>query len=249
MTGTYVYGIVNAEHPALPDGLAGIGEPARAVRTVTRGPLTAVVSEAPDGLRPERRDLLAHQKVLSRTVRGGPVLPMRFGSVAPDDETVAAVLAERAEHWLERLRALDGKVEYNVRAQHDEQAVLHRLMAEDTRIRDLAESNRTAGGGTHEDRQRLGETVVAAVRAREEQDAAALRHLLEPAADATVAGPADTGGLANLSFLVDERAAGPLLTAVEEVRRTHPHVEVQVNGPLPPYSFVEPGPAPPADPE
>jgi len=26
-------------------------------------------------------------------------------------------------------------------------------------------------------------------------------------------------------------------------RKSHPHVELRVNGPLPPYSFVEPGPA------
>ncbi|QNS03266.1 GvpL/GvpF family gas vesicle protein [Streptomyces xanthii] len=249
MTGTYVYGIVSAEHPALPDDLAGIGEPARTVRTVTEGPLTAVVSEAPDGLRPKRRDLLAHQKVLADAVRGGPVLPMRFGSVAPDDKAVAEVLSERSEHWLERLSALDGKVEYNVKAQHDEEALLHLLMAENAEIRALTEENRKAGGGSQEDRLRLGETVVAAVQEREARDAAELQRLLEPGAEAVAAGPGGTGGLANLSFLVDERASTPLLTAVAEVRRTRPHLELKVTGPLPPYSFVEPGPAPPAEPE
>jgi hypothetical protein len=34
--------------------------------------------------------------------------------------------------------------------------------------------------------------------------------------------------------------------AVDEVRRNNPHLELRVNGPLPPYSFVEPGPAEPA---
>lgn len=61
---------------------------------------------------------------------GGPVLPMRSGSVAPDDAAVVGVLAERAGHYEERLEALDGKVEYNVKASHEEEAVLHCVMSE-----------------------------------------------------------------------------------------------------------------------
>ncbi|MFD8815621.1 hypothetical protein ACFV23_30035 [Streptomyces sp. NPDC059627] len=50
---------------------------------------------------------------------------MRFGSVSPDDDTVSAVLAERAEHFLE-------------------EAALRLVMAVDDEIRSLAEANREA---------------------------------------------------------------------------------------------------------
>ncbi|MFJ9038293.1 GvpL/GvpF family gas vesicle protein [Streptomyces sp. NPDC102406] len=245
MSSTYVYGIASADHPALPDGMEGIGEPPRKVRLVEAGALTAIVSDAPEDLRPKRRDLLAHQNVLAEAGGGGAVLPMRFGSLAPDDEAVSTVLAERAEHYLERLRALDGKVEYNVKAQHDEEAVLHRVMAENAEVRTLTEANRQAGGGSHAEKLRLGEMVVAAVQAREAQDAVALRQLLEPAAEAVSAAPESTGWLANLSFLVDRKSAEHFLAAVETARREHAHLELKVNGPLPPYSFVEPGPSAP----
>jgi hypothetical protein len=246
---TYVYGIAAGSHPALPDGMGGVGDPARRVRVLKSGELAAVVSDAPEGLRPKRKDLLAHQNVLSEAGAGGPVLPMRFGSVAPDDETVTGVLAERAEHYLERLAALDGRVEYNLKAVHDEEAVLRRVMAENAEIRAFTEANRQAGGGAYEDRLRLGELVAAAVQDLEREDAAAVRRALEPAAEAVSAGPASTGWIANVSFLVDRRAAGAFLDAVEEVRAGHPYVELRVNGPLPPYSFVEPGPADPAETE
>ncbi|WP_372352539.1 GvpL/GvpF family gas vesicle protein [Streptomyces sp. KL116D] len=246
MTSTYIYGIASAEHPSLPDGMGGIGEPARKVRLVKEGPLAAIVSEAPEDLRPKRRDLLAHQSVLSEAGGGGPVLPMRFGSLAPDDKAVAAVLAERADHYQERLSSLEGKVEYNVKAQHDEEAVLHRVMAEDPEVRTLTEANRQAGGGTYEERLRLGELVVSAVQAREAEDAAELQRLLEPAADAVSTGPESSGWLANVSFLVDRGQAEHFLAAIEHVRRSRPHLDLTVNGPLPPYSFVEPGPAEPA---
>ncbi|MFI1166215.1 GvpL/GvpF family gas vesicle protein [Streptomyces sp. NPDC020801] len=243
---TYVYGITAASHPALPEGMGGVGDPPRLVRVLKAGELAAVVSEAPEGLRPKRKDLLAHQSVLSEAGAAGCVLPMRFGSVAPDDDSVTGVLTERAEHYKERLQALDGKVEYNVKGSHVEEAVLHRVMAENPGIRAQAEANRQAGGGSYDDKIRLGEMVAAAVQAREAGDAAEVVRALQPAAAALSEGPQSTGWLVNASFLVDRNSAEDFLAAVEQARKDLPHLELRVNGPLPPYSFVEPGPAEPA---
>ncbi|MEV5439934.1 GvpL/GvpF family gas vesicle protein [Streptomyces sp. NPDC052682] len=243
---TYVYGIAASSHPGLPEGMGGVGEPPCPVRILRAGELAAVVSDSPEGLRPKRRDLLAHQNVLSEAGAGGCVLPMRFGSVAPDDDTVTGVLTERAEHYKERLRALDGRVEYNIKANHVEEAVLHQVMAENAEIRAQAEANRQAGGGSYDDKLRLGEMVAAAVKAKEADDAAALERALTRAADAVSVGPESTGWLANISFLVDRGQAEDFLAAVEQARKDMPHLEVRINGPLPPYSFVEPGPAEPA---
>lgn len=171
---------------------------------------------------------------------------MRFGSVAPDDHSITGVLAERAEHYKERLRALDNRVEYNVKANHVEEAVLHQVMAESPDIRGLAEANRQAGGGSYDDKIRLGELVAAAVKAKEADDGAAVQRALESVADDVSVGPESTGWLANVSFLVDRETAESFLAAVEQLRKDMPHLEVRVNGPLPPYSFVEPGPAEPA---
>ncbi|MEU5279054.1 GvpL/GvpF family gas vesicle protein [Streptomyces asoensis] len=243
---TYVYGIVASSHPALPDGLAGVGDPALPVRVLKEGALAAVVSDAPEGLRPKRRELLAHQAVLAEAGAEGCVLPMRFGSVAPDDSSVTGVLAERTEHYEERLRALENKVEYNIKATHVEEAVLHLVMAENPELRSLAEANRQAGGGSHEQRLQLGEMVAAAVKAKEAEDAADVQQHLESLAAATSVGPESTGWLLNVSFLVDRDAAAGFLETAEEVRKGRPHLELRINGPLPPYSFVEPGPAGPA---
>ncbi|MEU1194235.1 GvpL/GvpF family gas vesicle protein [Streptomyces sp. NPDC005859] len=243
---TYVYGIVASSHPDLPEGLAGVGDPPLAVRVVQEGELAAVVSDAPEGLRPKRRELLAHQTVLAEAGAEGCVLPMRFGSVAPDDSSVTGVLAERTEHYKERLRALDNKVEYNIKASHVEEAVLHLVMAENPELRALAEANRQAGGGSHEQRLQLGEMVAAAVKAKEAEDAVDVQQNLQPLAAATSLGPESTGWLVNVSFLVDRDSAAGFLEAAEELRKGRPHLELRINGPLPPYSFVEPGPAEPA---
>ncbi|MFC8126906.1 GvpL/GvpF family gas vesicle protein [Streptomyces sp. NPDC057302] len=242
---TYVYGIAASSHPSLPDGMEGVGKPARSVRILKEGDLAAIVSDAPEGLRPKRNDLLAHQNVLAEAGAAGPVLPMRFGNVAPDDASVTSVLAERADHYRERLGALAGKVEYNVKASHEEQAALHRVMADNPEVQALAEANRQAGGGSYEQKLQLGEMVVAALQNREAEDAVELHRILEPAASAVSVGPESTGWLANLSLLVERESSEVFLAAVEEARKAHPHVELRVNGPLPPYSFVEPGPSEP----
>ena len=243
---TYIYGITAGSHPDLPDGLGGVGDPAREVRVVTAGELAAVVSDAPEQLRPKRKDLLAHQHVLQEAGAGGTVLPLRFGSVAPDDEAVAGVLAERADHYKERLESLAGRVEYNVKATHHEEAVLHVVMAENPEIRAATEANRKAGGGSYDDRLKLGEMVVTAVQAREAEDAAELKGVLEPIAEAISVGPESTGWLANVSFLLPRDAVDGFLGAVDRLREGRAHLDIRVNGPLPPYSFVEPGPAEPA---
>jgi len=209
------------------------------VRVLRQGELTAITSDAPEELRPKRRDLLAHQRVLDAAGAGGVVLPMRFGNVAPDDDMVISVLAERAEHFLERLDALEGTAEYNLKANHNEETVLRRVIEDNDEIRSLAEANRQSGGGSHEEKVRLGEMVAAAVQEREAADAELVQQELGPAAEEISTGPQSTSWLANLSFLVDRASAERFLTAVDAFRQQHPHLELHLNGPLPPYSFVD----------
>ncbi|MFE6098003.1 GvpL/GvpF family gas vesicle protein [Streptomyces massasporeus] len=236
---TYVYGITHTSHPSLPEEVGGVGDPPRPVRVLRQGELTAIVSDAPEELRPKRRDLLAHQRVLDTAGKGGVVLPIRFASISPDDSAVTTALAEHPDHLLERLRVLDGKTEYNLKASHNEEAVLRLVVADNDEIRSLAQANREAGGGAHEDQIRLGELVAGALQAREAADAELLHQKLKTAAEAVSAGPPSTGWLANISFPIDRSSAEQFLATVGQLRRQHPHLELRVNGPLPPYSFVD----------
>lgn len=240
---TYVYGILRAAPGfRLPDGTSGVGDPPAALRTLVEGDLAAVVCDAPERVRPKRRDLLAHQAVLTAVGARAPVLPMRFGSLAEDDDAVRAVLRDRADHWSERLTALEGRAEYNVKAVHDTDAVVRQVLDEEPDIRAMHEAGRAAGDGSHEARIRLGRAVAHAVQEREARDAVLVRETLERAADAVRPGPDSGAWLANVSFLVAADTADRFLAAADGLARDHPWLRVTVNGPLAPYSFVEPAP-------
>ncbi|MCG3041274.1 GvpL/GvpF family gas vesicle protein [Streptomyces fenghuangensis] len=234
----YVYGIARSDHPALPEKAPGVGRPPREVRIVREGDLAAIVSDCPDDLRPKRRDLLAHQQVLTEVGARGPVLPLRFGSLSDDEEAVRGVLADHAAHYIRQLEELDGRSEYNVKAVHREDEVLRLVLSQDTEARSLAERNRAAGGGSHEDKLRLGELVANAVREREAEDARLIEETLAPLAQRYVPGPEGSGWLANLSFLLGRDRSEEFTAAVEELGRANPHLDIRATGPLPPYSFV-----------
>ncbi|GGS59046.1 GvpL/GvpF family gas vesicle protein [Streptomyces badius] len=234
---TYIYAITGADHPLPLNGLHGVGDPPSELRTLRTDLLAAVVSEAPDGLRAKRRDVMAHQNVLEALMAGGATLPMRFGLVGPGDDEVIAALDREADAYRERLAQLDGRVEYNLKAGRDEDDLLREIMTESDEIRQLNE--RTRAQGSHDDRVALGELVAREVTARgqrEAEDVAA--RLADAATHSSHAEPAPQQFL-NLSFLVPRAETDAFVAAVQrEAEERGDAYSFTLTGPLPPYSFV-----------
>jgi len=234
-SGVYVYAIVPAV-AELPPNTAGVGSPPAALRPVREGKLTAVVSDAPEQLRARRRDLLAHQDILLRLSDDGPVLPMRFGAVAPDEESVRAQLAGSQTEHLATLRHLDGAVEINLKA-FPAQDSLASVVAEEKNVRRLREAVRRRPD--YEANVRLGEAVATALARRAGEAGKKLLHRLTPMARAVATGPEVHGCALNVSFLVDRRESDAFRTTARTFADAHrEHVELRVAGPLPCYSFV-----------
>ncbi|MFD0743940.1 GvpL/GvpF family gas vesicle protein [Phytohabitans flavus] len=102
----YLFGVVAADHPGQPADLVGLGGPDTALWRVHAGATAGVVTAAPGWLRARPRDLLAHQLVLDCLWQYGPVLPARYGIVAPDEETLRAALRRSALRHLDALAQL-----------------------------------------------------------------------------------------------------------------------------------------------
>jgi hypothetical protein len=116
-----LYGVVRAGHP-------------RAPRLVCWEDLAMVVGEAP-----AEPDPAEHLAVVSSLVEGGPVLPVRFGTVAEDEDAVRAeVLAPAAEEYRADLARLDGLAEVHVCLRFDEPGSPWRAARSDVLLAEVA---------------------------------------------------------------------------------------------------------------
>lgn len=234
---TCVYGIVADSHPLDLGGLRGIGDPAAKVRAVGGAGLAAVVSTAPEAVRAKRRDVLAHQVLLDRLGAQDTVLPMRFGMVAPSDDAVIAELRVGAEHYRSLLAALRGRVELNVKVEHNDEAVLREVLERDGALRSAGKRLRSADG--LRERIAFGESAAHAVRARCRRDADRIAAALGRHAEQISFGPLVDGCSINLSLLVGQDRVGAVEREVARLRETvDGRADIRLNGPLSPYSFV-----------
>ena len=113
----YLYAVAPASN-AWNFGPIGVDD--GAVYSIAHGRVSAVVSEVPQKLRPERRQLAAHQEVLKRLMlEASAVLPVSFGVVADDPEAVRRILSRNQKPFLEQLRRVAGRVEMGLRVTWD----------------------------------------------------------------------------------------------------------------------------------
>lgn len=237
---SYVYCFTHARHPLPLDGLRGVGADETVPRAIHHEGLAAVVSDAPEGLRPKRRDLVAHETVLETLGAAGVVVPMRFGTVAPDDDAVVAELTRGARRYAELLTRLEGHVERNVKGAHQEDALLADLLTANAELRARNEALRAAGGGSQPERVAFGEQVSLAVEQRRIRDAAFVVAALRPFAELDRHAPPVEGCFVNVSFLIPAAAQADFDAAVTQLRTAMDgYADLRVSGALPPYSFVD----------
>jgi hypothetical protein len=237
---TYVYGVVEPGTAA--PRTRGIG--GRRVTLVQGDGLAALAGAVPcEELKPGSAELTAHARVLERALGHGPVLPMRFGVVMPDEDAVVAQLLEPfREDLLAQLRSLRGKVELHLRAIYEERALMAAVVAAEPRIAARGQALRdTDPDATYYERIELGQLVAGAVERIRVQDEAAILDALAPLAVAYSASEAANERVAaDLAFLVEEDALGRFDAAVDDLgRRNDGRIRLRYVGPRPAYSFVE----------
>ncbi len=116
-SGRYLYAVVasNGKHDF---GSLGIDD--QQVYTISNGPISAVVSNVTNKkIRPQRRNLAAHQQVLKCLIEETTPLPMVFGIIADGDRAVKETLAHHHSLFLEQIKRVSNKVEMGLRVSWD----------------------------------------------------------------------------------------------------------------------------------
>jgi Gas vesicle synthesis protein GvpL/GvpF len=237
----YVYGVVRArEEPTVrAEGVAG-----GSVTLVTEDGLAALTSEVPGTeLRSGREELTTHARILEEALEGGVVLPMRFGIVMEDEDSVRRDLLERHhDELLAQIEELEGKVELNVKGIYEEDVLMREVVESNSEIARLRESLQgQPEDATYYERIRLGEMVSEAVEARRNEDSERILARLSPLARAVERGePMHERMAVNASFLVEQAQLQAFDEAVDALGAEQAgRIRFKYTGPLPPHSFVD----------
>lgn len=117
LMGKYIYAIIDqaAEQSYGPIGING-GD----VYTLSHGSFAAVVSDLMDKrIRPERKNLAAHNAVVKRLMEDSTILPAAFGTLAGSAKAVRDILKKNNDTLIEELDQVRGKVEMGLRVTLD----------------------------------------------------------------------------------------------------------------------------------
>ena len=236
----YVYGVVG-EGSAPGVKTVGVGSGDTPVRTLTQGQLAAVVSDVDPGFsRASRDDLARHTAILQEIAAAKTVIPLRFGTVLPDEEGVEALLERHQGALRQLLDRLSGRVELSLKATYEETA-FGDIVAEWPAVADLRERLRgRPEAATYYDRIRLGELVAEAMSVMRQRDTdAILTPLRDLAEDVRLSDVTHERGVLNAAFLLPRERMSDFDRAADQVAERHANrIQFRYAGPLPPYDFV-----------
>ena len=240
--GKYLYAII-----ACPEERAfkarGIGERGDPVYTIPYRRLAAVVSDSPvveyDN---SRRNMMAHALVLEEVMEEFDLLPVRFGTIAPDVEAVRdRLLGQRYSEFTQLLGQMEGRIELGLKAFWYEGAVFDEVVEENEEIRKLRDA--LAGKSPEEtyfERIRLGEAVEKALNDKRASDEEMILSRIRPFVRKSKSNKVISERMVlNAAFLADREKEPEIDAAVRDLDAEFgERLMFKYVGPVAPYNFV-----------
>ena len=243
--GKYLYAIIEAAEPQ-EFATRGIGGRGDKVYTIHQAGLVAVVSSSPIVKYPVTRDnMVAHQKVLEEVMKKFTLLPVRYCTIAEDEEKIKEkVLKARAEEFKDLLEKMKGKVELGVRAfWTDMEAIFTETIEENLPIRQLKDLlvKETNIQRQYAGKIKIGQMVQKALEEKKKKEADELLEILKPLSldfrENRVLGDMN---LVNAAFLVAKEREPEFDQKMRDLEKVYgERKKLKYIGPVPPYNFVE----------
>ncbi len=229
MSSLLVYGVIRASHR----------DPSEeGVRFLRERRLIAVVREIDDDAVLNEDDARAYLNVLTALLAGGPVLPVQFGTVAPDEEAVRTELLRNTGEDLERsLDRLEGMIELRVRIDASPEAEIDRLLVESPDLRHVV---RAHGREPLSVRVELGRQASLQLAARRDKLGEDVHSRLAVHAEAHASLATHSVTELHQAYLVRADKLGEFDDAVSALRQELGETyEIEYVGPLPAFDFTD----------
>lgn len=225
----YLYALCETDYFPFPK-LLGLND--SAVQAVPRGDITFAISDVESPPAYDLASICQHEAVIESLSARRPVLPFRFGTVAPDLETVDRIVKKRLTAILANLDRVTGCVELGLTV------IPATRMNGDS---DGIESGDTVETGeAYLDRLRRRETLRTTHRrdleAKVETLDAQLRQLARSSRPLSSEQPGDA---LRFSYLVPWTAISAFQAKVAAAQGEVGMPDLLASGPWPPYSFVK----------
>lgn len=220
-----------------------IGLDGGTVHSLTSGRVSAVVSDVADKLRPERRQLAAHQGVLKRLMlETDAVLPVSFGVLADGPPAILRVLSRNQKAFLDQIHRVTGCVEMGLRVTWDVPNIFEYFVQTHPELR--AARDRFFGGHrelTQEDKIEVGRMFDRMLMEDREAHAQRVEEILAPhCVEIRWNTPRNEREAVSLACLVTRGGQERFETAVFEAAKLFDaSYAFDYNGPWAPHNFVD----------
>jgi len=241
-TGVYLYAVV----PESPSVDLGDGIDKHHVYTIGENSLKVVVSDLPvqKKLRPERKNLAAHQAVLSRLLDTSPaVLPFSFGTVADGVDGVKKLLASHHQELIDQIQQIRGETEMTVRLTYtaESPSMFEHLLAQHPEL--VQQRDQLFGPGsdaTREEKIDFGKAVETAISNMREAYGRQIEEALAGhVRDVKHLPCRKDNELARLACLVDKSSVAGLEPIIQEAGKGFDdRFALEYAGPFPPFDFA-----------
>ena len=239
----YLYCIIRSENPQVFDCPQVLGDEESEVYTIHFRDLAVVVSDSESiWFDSNRRNMLVHTEVTEVVMKEHTLLPVRFGSIMPNEEAIKQDLLESRYSELDDLLVkMDNQIEMGVKSFWYEEKLFKEILEENDPIRSLRDS--LVGKSAEEsyrERMRLGEMIEVSIDRKRAVESESILSSLRPlASDINLQDIIVDRMVLNAAFLIDRNYESQFDEAVKSLDESHSDRMIfKYVGPAPPYNFV-----------
>lgn len=238
--GKYIYAIIDAAREKIYDEPSGLN--GAVIHTISQGLIAAVVSDMPDKkIRPERRNLAAHNLVIKQLMEDLPsVLPVKFGTLADSTGSVRDLLHDNSDTLIVELDKVRGRVEMGLHVILDVPNVFEYMVNSHPELSSLRD--RVYGkphGPSQMDQIELGSMFDRLLNKERERYTSKVVDVLDSRCADIRQNPPRDGEVMNLACLVDRNAQQAFEQGVCEAANLFDNnFSFDFNGPWAPHNFV-----------
>jgi len=239
--GKYIYCVIDSDQPQS-FGPLGIGGQGNELHTICFNNISAVVSDAPiKKYRVSRQNSLAHEKAIETVMAGYTALPVRFATVAKDEEKVKRILGKEHDRFKDLLSGIKDKTELGLKAMFKEEVIYKNILEKYEDIKRLKEKIAAiAPEKSHYQRMEIGRMVEEALQKEKQLVRDDITDTLSPLAVEVKTN--DTYGelmIVNAAFFVEKAKEADFDQHVRLLDEKYDgNVTFKYVGPLPPFNFV-----------